>query len=92
MANAAFAPHFARFISLHLTVVVFTFFAAYVFRDLWPQMTVARRPMDDMGSSIPWLIVGLSGWAGVLEPLLEPYPHNPIDPEVRMISLPFVSF
>lgn len=45
-------------------------------------MTFTLRPLDEAEGRMLWVKVALAGLAGVLAPLLEPYPYIPYDPEV----------
>ncbi|KAJ3531222.1 hypothetical protein NM688_g7605 [Phlebia brevispora] len=71
----------ARSISLHLTVVTFSIWAYYAYRDVWPLMTFTLRPLDEVEGYILWVKVALSTFVGLIEPLFEPHAYIPIDPE-----------
>lgn len=80
----------ARSISLHLTVVTFTIWADYAYRDVWPLMTFTLKPLDEVEGHILWVKIALSTFVGLIEPLFEPHAYIPIDPEVLLV-LSFVN-
>ena len=65
--------------SFHLTLVASTLSALYVYRDVWPLMTFALRPVDEDDGAILWLKIALMIFIGVVEPLFEPYRYVPVD-------------
>jgi hypothetical protein len=71
----------ARALSLHATVVTLFIFVVYGARVLEPLATFRH------GSSLDWTVwtkFGLSGFAGVLLPLFEPYAYIPLDPTASL--------
>lgn len=76
----------SRTIHPHLWFVTLAAFAAYAYRDLWPLMTYTLRPMDEAEGAICWIKVALAMWAGVLSPLLEPYPYIPLNHKVWIVE------
>ncbi|GJE96044.1 multidrug resistance-associated ABC transporter [Phanerochaete sordida] len=81
LANAFAAAPAAAAYSRHLTLVTLAIFAVYAYRDLWPLMTFNARPADGAEGALLWIKISLAAFAGVLEPLLEPYPYLPLDPK-----------
>ncbi|PSS08857.1 hypothetical protein PHLCEN_2v3472 [Hermanssonia centrifuga] len=77
-----FAPAaFGRVASLHLTLVTCAFFAVYAYRDIWPLMTFTIEAGDKAEGRIIWAKIALAAFAGVVEPLFEPYAYIPVDPK-----------
>lgn len=72
--------------SFHLSLVSGAILAIYVYRDVWPLMTFVLTPKDGSGGLL-WAKVALAIFAGVFEPLFEPYPYVPYDPAVSTKSL-----
>ncbi|PSR73260.1 hypothetical protein PHLCEN_2v10875 [Hermanssonia centrifuga] len=68
--------------SLHLTLVTFTLFAVYTYRDIWPLMTFTLEVADKDEGSILWVKIALVAFTGVVEPMFEPYPYIPVDHKV----------
>jgi ABC-type multidrug transport system fused ATPase/permease subunit len=71
----------ARSLSLHASLVTLSIFAVYGVRVLEPLATFRDR------SSLDWTVwtkFGLSGFAGVLLPLFEPYAYVPLDPTASL--------
>ncbi|KIP07615.1 hypothetical protein PHLGIDRAFT_413728 [Phlebiopsis gigantea 11061_1 CR5-6] len=81
VADLALPAQTSRVGSPYLTIITLAIFAFYAYRDIWPLMTYTLRPIDEMEGSLLWVKVTLSTWAGLLEPLLEPYPFIPVHPE-----------
>ncbi len=80
-----FAPAaFGRVASLHLTLVTCAFFAVYAYRDIWPLMTFTIEAGDKAEGRIIWAKIALAAFAGVVEPLFEPYAYIPVDPKVML--------
>lgn len=78
-----FAPAaVGRMASLHLTLVTFTLFAVYTYRDIWPLMTFTLEVADKDEGSILWVKIALVAFTGVVEPMFEPYPYIPVDHKV----------
>lgn len=73
-------------ISRHLSVVTFAIFTSYAYRDVWPLMTFTLRPADEAEGVLLWAKVALSAFAGLVEPVFEPYPFMPLNPNVRSID------
>ncbi|KAJ3551734.1 hypothetical protein NM688_g4534 [Phlebia brevispora] len=71
----------ARSISLHLTVVTFTIWAGYAYRDVWPLMTFTLKPLDEAEGHVLWVKVALLTFVGLIEPLFEPHAYIAIDLE-----------
>ncbi|PSR81333.1 hypothetical protein PHLCEN_2v6412 [Hermanssonia centrifuga] len=67
--------------SLHLTLVTFTLFAVYAYRDIWPLMTFTLEPADKAEGSILWVKVAFVAFVGAVEPMFEPYVYIPVDPQ-----------
>lgn len=65
-------------------MTLFAVFAMYAYRDIWPLMTFTLRPKDEIEGCILWVKVALTALAGVIEPVLEPYPYIPLDPSVSL--------
>ena len=80
--NALVSAQTSLALSPHLTLISLAVFSVYAYRDLWPLMTYTLRPIDRAEGNLLWIKVALSAWAGVLGPLLEPYPYIPIHPQV----------
>ena len=66
----------------HLCIVTLTVGALYVYRDLWPIMTYTLHPADGHEGKLLWAKVVLAAFAGIIEPIFEPYPYIPYDPKV----------
>ena len=84
MLNVFSSKRAARFFSAHLSAVTLTVFAYYAYRDILPLMMLAHdRPPDTYtdGKRL-WIKFALVTFAGVIEPLFEPFPYIPVDPEV----------
>lgn len=58
---------------------MFAVFAVYAYRDLWPLMTFTLHPRDEDLGTLLWVEIGLAAFAGIIEPLFEPYPYVPVD-------------
>jgi ABC-type multidrug transport system fused ATPase/permease subunit len=74
----------ARTLSFHATVVTLSIFAVYGTCVLEPLATFRH------GCSLDWTVwtkFGLSGFAGVLLPLFEPYACVPLDPTASLRSM-----
>ncbi len=74
--------------SLHLTLVTFTLFAVYAYRDIWPLMTFTLDPADKAEGSALWVKVAFVTFVGAIEPMFEPYVYIPEVPQVTIISAP----
>lgn len=46
-------------------------------------MTFTLRPADEAEGDVLWAKVALVFFVSSVEPLFEPYPYIPVDPEVR---------
>ena len=73
--------------SLHLSVVLLAVFGVYAYRDIWPLATLTLHPIDAPEGLILWVKVILLTLVAVVQPLLEPYPYIPVDPEVCIAPL-----
>ena len=69
--------------SRHLSSVLLAVFAVYAYRDLWPLMTFTLHPRDEGQGTLLWVKIGLAFFAGIVEPLFEPYPYIPVDAKAR---------
>lgn len=69
-------------ISGHATLVILTFVGVYAYRDIWPLMTYTLRPQDLDEGWILWAKIAFAGCAGIVVPVIEPFPYIPVDPEV----------
>ena len=77
--------------SFHLTTVTLAVCALYAYRDIWPLLTFTLRPIDEVEGGLLWAKVALIVFISIVEPLFEPYPYVPVDPEVRFTrSISFV--
>lgn len=72
--------------SIHLTLVATVMFLVYAYRDLWPLATFTLRPLDESQGVLLWAKVALSALAGLVIPLLEPYPYISAQSEVQFSS------
>ena len=72
----------ARTYSLHLSLVLLAVFGVYAYRDVWPLATFTLRPADAPEGLILWFKVVIASLVAVIEPVLEPYPYIPVDPNV----------
>ena len=81
-ANTLASARTSLLLSPHLTFISFAVFVIYAYRDLWPLMTFALRPLDEAEGKILWVKIALATWAGVLGPACEPYPYLPLHPKV----------
>lgn len=86
-ANAYVSARMSQTISTYLSLITFAVFANYAYRDGWPLMTFTLRPRDESEGTLLWVKVGLAAWAGVLGPLLEPYPYIPLNRKVGLCSV-----
>lgn len=73
--NTFSTSRIATVASVHLTLVATTMFLVYAYRDLWPLATFTLRPLDESQGVLLWAKVALSAMAGLVIPLLEPYPY-----------------
>lgn len=80
--NAFTTVQQSRIASFHLSLLSFTIFAVYAYRDLWPLLTFTLRPADEAEGKLLWIKVTLALLAGIVLPALEPYPYIPVDPTV----------
>jgi hypothetical protein len=78
-----------RTISAHATLVTLAIFAALAYRNVWPMLTFIYAPADHV-SRLLWTKLALSGIAGIVIPLYEPFPYIPLDPSVRSVFVPRV--
>ncbi|KAI0775463.1 hypothetical protein BC629DRAFT_1595092 [Irpex lacteus] len=78
--NAFTTVQQSRIASFHLSLLSFTTFAVYAYRDLWPLLTFTLRPADEAEGKLLWIKVTLALLAGIVLPALEPYPYIPVDP------------
>ena len=62
--------------------MLFGVFGIYVYRDIWPLATFTLHPADAPEGVILWFKIILASLAAVIEPVLEPYPYIPVDPNV----------
>jgi hypothetical protein len=71
----------ASVFSFHATCVLLATTGSFMYRDIWPLSTFTLQPKDN-GGKILWGIIIMSSFAGIIIPLLEPYPYVPATPEV----------
>lgn len=76
----------SRVFSFHLSMVLLSVFAVYAYRDIWPLLTFTLRPLDEAEGRVLWVKVALAGLAGILAPVLEPYPYTPYDRKASCVS------
>ena len=76
--------HTSRLISFHTTLVVLSILGVYIYRNVWPLLTLTLHPLDDAEGWLLWMKIGLASLAGVFLPLVEPYPYIPVDPKVSI--------
>ena len=69
-------------IARHLNAVLFSSWAVYVYRDIWPLATVTLQPLDASEGPLFWIRFALLTLAGVVIPLVIPHPYIPMDPAV----------
>lgn len=69
----------SRAMAYHPTLVVLVVLATYIHRDVWPLLTFTLHPLDLAEGSLLWSKVVLATFAGVVMPLVEPYPYIPVD-------------
>jgi hypothetical protein len=62
----------------HATLVLLGVLAQYIYRDIWPLCTYTLSPKDAT-TPLLWTQIALCTFAGVVFPLLEPYPYVPFD-------------
>ena len=70
----------------HLCLTTLAVSALYVYRDLWPIMTYTLHPADGHEGKLLWAKVVLAIFAGIIEPIFEPYPYIPVDPAVSAFA------
>lgn len=68
--------------SQHLTILLFSTFAIYAYRNLWPLATFTLTPKDSLDKWSTWIQVGLTFLGGLVIPLVTPTVYVPIDLKV----------
>ncbi|KIP05212.1 hypothetical protein PHLGIDRAFT_534838 [Phlebiopsis gigantea 11061_1 CR5-6] len=66
--------------SWHLSLVASAILTVYIYRDIWPLMTLTLQPKDGAEGTRLWVKIGLLFFVGTVLPLFEPYPYIPYDP------------
>ena len=64
------------------SLVLFTAFWVYVYRDLWPLATYSEAPKDANEGLLLWTKIGTLFTMAVLIPLFVPNIYVPVDPKV----------
>ncbi len=64
------------------SLVLFTAFWVYVYRDLWPLATYSEAPKDTNEELLLWAKIGTLFTTAMLIPLFVPNIYVPIDPKV----------
>ena len=70
-----------RYASTYLNAILFTSWAVFFYRDIWPLGTYDRVPLDIPLDRFFWPKFILLTITGVVTPLLIPTPYTPVDPE-----------
>ncbi|KAK7048418.1 ATP-binding cassette transporter [Favolaschia claudopus] len=68
----------------HLNVVLFTTFAVYFYRDIFPMVTNPLVPLDLWEGQLLWPKIGILFGVAVLIPISIPRQYRPVDPEKPM--------
>jgi hypothetical protein len=77
----------SRHLTRHTNTVLFTAFAVYTYRDVWPLATYGHGPVDIAEGSLLWAKLAVLTVAAVIIPLLIPRQYIPIDPMNPMLEL-----
>ena len=65
---------------------------AYIYRDIWPLATVLLSPADEAEGPLMWAKLALLSVAGVIIPLTIPRKYEPVNPKVRPLFWPHLSY
>ncbi|OCH84366.1 multidrug resistance-associated ABC transporter [Obba rivulosa] len=65
----------------HLVTVLFSTWAVYVYRDIWPLATFTLSPLDAGEGWMFWTKFAILSMAGVVIPLIMPRQYIPLDPK-----------
>ncbi|KAJ8084402.1 hypothetical protein PM082_003171 [Marasmius tenuissimus] len=79
LSSFAVTPRWNRIIIRHFNFVLFTTFAVYFYRDIYPLATYEKESKDAPEGRILWLKLALLGLVAVVIPLFVPREYVPID-------------
>ncbi|OAX34754.1 hypothetical protein K503DRAFT_868725, partial [Rhizopogon vinicolor AM-OR11-026] len=73
-------PRWSRLVSNHLATLLFTMFAVFAYRDLWPLITFHLQPKDLREGGLLWAKVVVLFLTSIVFPLVSPRQYIPVDP------------
>ncbi|OJA20723.1 hypothetical protein AZE42_08491 [Rhizopogon vesiculosus] len=73
-------PRWSRLVSNHLATLLFTMFAVFAYRDMWPLITFHLQPKDLREGGLLWGKVVVLFLTSIVFPLVSPRQYIPVDP------------